>query len=196
MRGREEGAVVVTKRAKREPGLMGLGEAIHVASEGAPAQESVTASLNPETLDTAKLYWAVCPGVTVSEEGEPEVVLSVKSCPMPLSVTVWGLLAALSVSVSVPLRGPLAVGVKVTSIVQLDPEASEPPQLLVWAKSPLMLMVSGTRAPLPVSLRVRVCGELVVETVCPGKLKEVAERVAAGASPVPVNSTVCGLLAA
>ena len=95
-----------------EPGAAVAGEATHVASDGTPAQDRLTGWLNPDTLVTANLYCAVCPGVTVAVEDEPEGVLNVKSCPVPLSVTVWGLLLALSVSISAPLRAPLAVGVK------------------------------------------------------------------------------------
>src|SRR5437588_135880 len=46
-----------------------------------------------------------------------------RSVPFPLSATVCGLPAALSPSDSVPVRAPKAVGVKVTSMVQLAPAA-------------------------------------------------------------------------
>ena len=58
---------------------------------------------------------------------------------MPERLAVWGLLVALSATVNVPLRVPVAVGVKVTLIVQFAPAATEAPQLLVWAKSPLFV---------------------------------------------------------
>lgn len=92
----------------------------------------------------------------VAENAPGIEVASPKSCPVPLSVTVWGLPAALSVTVRVPVRLPVAVGVKVTLIVQLEPAATEPAQVLVWAKSPEALMRSGVRAPLPGLLRVMV----------------------------------------
>jgi hypothetical protein len=44
--------------------------------------------------------------------------------PVPLSDTSCGLDLPLSVTVSVPLRAPSAIGVKVTEIVQLAPAAS------------------------------------------------------------------------
>jgi hypothetical protein len=132
----------------------------------------------------------------VADDEEPEGMASAKSSPVPLSVTVWGLLLALSVNVSVPLRLPVALGVKVTLMVQLAPGANELAQVLVWAKSPLVVRVSGVRAPLPVSVRVRVCGALVVETVWPGKLKVVTEKLATGATPVPLSATVWGLFPA
>ena len=104
----------------------------------------------------------------------------------------------MSVSVSVPVRFPAAVGVKVTLIVHPAPTATEPAQVLVWAKSPVVVMVRGVRASLPVLVSVSVCGRLEVETVCPGKLRLVAERLTTGAGirPVPLKFTVWGLLVA
>jgi len=56
------------------------------------------------------------------------------------------------------MREPLAVGVKVTLIVQLAPAATLAPQLLVWAKSlglvPTRAMLVRVKAALPVLLRV------------------------------------------
>jgi hypothetical protein len=109
---------------------------------------------------------------------------------------VWGLLLALSVSVSAPLRLPPAVGLKVTLMEQLAPAATEPPHVLVWVKSPVSVMVKGVKAPLPVLVSVIVCGALAVETVCPAKLSIVAERSTTGASAVPLSVTVWGLLLA
>ena len=57
--------------------------------------------------------------------------------PVPVSETACGLLEALSVMVSAPVREPLAVGVKVTLTVQLELPATLVPQLLLCAKSPL-----------------------------------------------------------
>jgi|SRR5690349_8504390 len=57
--------------------------------------------------------------------------------PVPVSDTVCGLFEALSAMVSVPLRVPLPVGVKVTLTVQLELAAMLEPQVLVCAKSPL-----------------------------------------------------------
>lgn len=80
--------------------------------------------------------------------------------PVPLRVTVWGLPAALSVSVTPAERAPLAVGVKVTLIVQVLPAAREAQELLVWEKSlafvPASARLVRVKAPLPVLLRVMV----------------------------------------
>jgi hypothetical protein len=49
-----------------------------------------------------------------------------------------GLLGALSVTVTVPVRAPVAVGVKETLIAQVANAATDVPQLFVSAKSPLV----------------------------------------------------------
>ena len=54
---------------------------------------------------------------------------SFAAVPSPLSGTVCGLPAALSVTLRAALREPLAVGLNVTLIVQLAPAASELPQV-------------------------------------------------------------------
>lgn len=61
--------------------------------------------------------------------------------PVPLRLTVCGLVAVLSVSVSVPLSVPVVSGAKVTLTEQLAPAAMLVPQvLLAMAKSPLAAM--------------------------------------------------------
>ena len=55
-----------------------------------------------------------------------------------------------------PLREPAAVGVKVTLRVQLALAARLEPQVLVWEKSPLAVMLVILRVALPVLLRVRL----------------------------------------
>ena len=83
--------------------------------------------------------------------------------PVPLRLAVWGLPAALSATLSVPLRAPVAVGVNVTLIVQLVLAARVEGlkgQLLVWAKSPLLVpvieMLLMVSAELPLLVRVTV----------------------------------------
>jgi hypothetical protein len=60
--------------------------------------------------------------------------LATGEVPVPVRLTVWvlpGTPLLLSVMVGVPLRGPVAVGVKVTLMVQFEPAATLEPQLLV-----------------------------------------------------------------
>ena len=72
------------------------------------------------------------------------------SVPVPLNAAVCGEFAALSRTVSVPVRAPGAVGVKVIKIVHLSFAANvfgENGQFEVWAKSPeveIPAMVRGT----------------------------------------------------
>jgi hypothetical protein len=81
-------------------------------------------------------------------------------------VTLCGFPAALSLTFKSALRERLALGVKVTLIVQLAPTATLVPQLLVWAKFEafvalieILLMVSGA---VPIFDSVTVSGALVV----------------------------------
>ena len=91
--------------------------------------------------------------------------------PVPVSDTFCGLLEAESVRVSVPVRVPAPVGVKVTLMVQLTPAARLLPQLLVWEKSPLVVMELMLME-LAVSLvAVTVCGALLLPTFCEAKVK-------------------------
>ena len=57
--------------------------------------------------------------------------LTTPAVPVPERLTDCGLPLALSVMVTEAVRLPLAVGVKVTLIVQLAPAATELPQVLV-----------------------------------------------------------------
>jgi len=52
---------------------------------------------------------------------------------VPVRLAVCGLPAALSVMLTEAVRGPGALGVYVTLIVQLPPADTEDPQGLVWA---------------------------------------------------------------
>ena len=64
--------------------------------------------------------------------------------PVPVRLAVRGLPVALSVTASVALRDPAAVGLKVTLMVQLAAAARLAPQPLVCAKSPLLVPVMTT----------------------------------------------------
>ena len=88
--------------------------------------------------------------------------------PVPDRAAVWGLPVALSVTVTAAVRVPVAAGVNVTLTVQLAPAARLEPQLLVWAKSPLLvpaaamlLMLTDDAVPF---FKVSACAALVVPT--------------------------------
>jgi hypothetical protein len=98
----------------------------------------------------------------------------------PLRATVCGDPPALSVTVSVPVREPATVGVKVTAMVQLAPGATLVPQLLVWAKSPEAAIEVSVRATCPEFVRVTTWAAVVVPTVCWANVRLVGESVTAG----------------
>jgi hypothetical protein len=88
----------------------------------------------------------------VNEAGERLTTAVV--APVPVRLTVWVAGLALSVMVTAPVLVPVAVGLKVTLRVQLAPAATLEPQVLVWEKSPLALMLVIVRLALPVFLSV------------------------------------------
>src|ERR1700680_2069077 len=96
--------------------------------------------------------------------------------PVPVRVTVCGLLAALSVMVTEAARGPTAAGLNVTLIVQFAPVASVAGDLrqvfAVMAKSvglaPVTAMVVIVRGAVPLSVRVMVCAGEVLPTCWAG----------------------------
>ena len=131
--------------------------------------------------------------MTVTEAG----AVTVKSDPVPVSGTVRGLPLALSVTVMVPVRAPVAVGVNVTLIVQVIPAGSDAPHVFVSAKSPELVIEVIFSARLPLFFSVIVlAGELGVFTSWLPKSKLVGIRTATGAFavPVPVSVANCGLL--
>jgi hypothetical protein len=89
-----------------------------------------------------------------------------------------------------PVRLPETKGVKVTLMLQLAPFASEVGQLLVCAKSPLMEMPEIFKDTSPELFKFTDLDPLVVFTSWLEKLNEVADRLATGATPVPVKLTV------
>src|SRR5207248_8885403 len=95
------------------------------------------------SLHDALPILALSPGWLMVTDGFTELSVQLPPLvePVPLRVTVCGLLAAESVMVRVPLRVPAAVGVNVTLIVQLPPPARKLPQLLFCEKSPLAAML-------------------------------------------------------
>ena len=84
--------------------------------------------------------------------------------PVPVRLTVCGLPVALSVTVIVPGWLPVAVGVKVTVMVQLAAAATDAPQVLVWAYGALAAMLVMVSAAVPEFVSVTACAALVVFT--------------------------------
>jgi hypothetical protein len=112
--------------------------------------------------------------------------------PVPARLTVRGLFQALSVTVMVPVRLPIAVGVKVTEMLQVAPGLTEP-QSSVSAKSPLAatLVTFSTEAPLFVTITVSAA--LAVVTSCSAKVTLEGEGASPGPlKPVPLKATNWG----
>lgn len=116
--------------------------------------------------------------------------------PVPCKAIDCGLPEALSVIATEPRRRPSASGANVIAMAQFAPAATEVPQLLVCPKSPAATIEMTVRVAVPVLVSVTLCAELDVPTCWPLNVKLVAERLTAGARPVPVRPTVCGLLEA
>jgi hypothetical protein len=105
--------------------------------------------------------------------------------PVPVRLTDWVAGLALSVIVTAPVRVPAAVGLKVTLSVQLALAARLEPQVLVWEKSPLAVMLEIVRAPLPLFVSVIVSGGLVVPTTWLPKSYDDGERATKGTGGRP-----------
>ena len=115
------------------------------------------------------------------------------SLPMPLPVRaiVVGLLLALLVIVTLPVRVPDVVGVNLTVTVQEAPTARVE-QLLVWLKSPLAVTPETVAEVVPELVTVTVCAEDVLPTIVPAKVRlhGLGFRIGPGATPVPDSGTV------
>jgi hypothetical protein len=107
--------------------------------------------------------------------------------PVPVRGTDCGLLFALSVIVIAPVRVPVAVGVKFTSILQFLPAASVAPQgfaLAIRAKSPLTVMLPMDNVPLPLLVMVTIFPGAVLPTTTAPQVSEVGDNVTAPLPPV------------
>jgi len=112
--------------------------------------------------------------------------------PVPKSETLCGLPGALSVTLSDPVLVPGLVGEKVTLIAQLEETAREGPQLLDWAKSPVVAIpdMFSVAVAVPKLVSVTVCGALVAPTATLPKLMAFVDKEATGPL-VPVTLTTC-----
>jgi len=123
------------------------GSTLQVAYCGAPVQVSFTVPEKPVPPVIARAYVAEFPLLTLLVVDPPGAVPIVRTgTPVPPSVTVCVVVEALSVTVSVPVREPVAEGMKTTVIVQDVPVARLAPQVFVSEKSPAVmipLMASG-----------------------------------------------------
>jgi len=112
--------------------------------------------------------------------------------PVPERLELCGLLPALSDTVSVPFRVPVAVGLKVTLIVHLPFAMSDPPQRLVAEKSPLVVTLKIVIAVVKLFVSVKATGALAVPRDVLVKFFELGARLVT-CTPIPLKLTVCGL---
>jgi hypothetical protein len=111
-----------------------------------------------------KLKVLVLPTLTVPNPSEAGVIVKAVN-PVRVRETVCGLPVALSVTLTLALRAPIAAGVNVTVIVQLAPCATALPQVFVSLKSevsPVTAILLMLRLAVPLLVRVVVMGALGV----------------------------------
>ena len=120
--------------------------------------------------------------------------------PVPVSAAVCGLPLALSVTVIVAVRVPVAVGENVTAMLQLKFGSSGLMQLLVCPKSPasaaVIVMLLMVRFAFPLLVRFRFCAALVVPMACVANVRVEGVRLTSGTLlviPVPFSVIVRGL---
>jgi hypothetical protein len=112
--------------------------------------------------------------------------------PVPFNAADSGEPEALSVTVTVPVRFPPVVGVKVTEIVQLAPAATLLPHVFVSAKFAEAVIEVIESGATPEFVNVIVCAALIEPSVSAAKVRLVGESATAGAAavPVPLSETV------
>jgi hypothetical protein len=125
----------------------------------------------------------------------PKLKLLVESVtgalPVPVRLTVCGLVIALSANVRTPEAGPRAAGMNVTPTWQLAPAATLAPHvLLATANGPLTVILVTLRATFRRFVTVTVLAGLVLPTANVPKLKLVDDRLTGGL-PVPASATFC-----
>jgi hypothetical protein len=84
--------------------------------------------------------------------------------PLPLKVTTCGLLVALSWSGKLPVRFPMAVGLKTMLTVHVPCAAKPAPQVLVSAKSPATGIALNVTIASPSLITFKILGGLAVPT--------------------------------
>jgi hypothetical protein len=166
------------------------------------------APLTPALRSIATDWWlvtvTVCGLLAMPSATAPKATLAGETVtalvPVPLRLTVCEPLAALSSIVSVPVRAPPTVGVKVTEMLQLFPAARLSPQLLVCPKSPVVVMPTMVSVVFPLLLSFTVFAAPVVPTGTDPNFSAVGEADAFGEGPgvgvaVGVGATVGVLVA-
>jgi hypothetical protein len=136
----------------------------------------------------------VCPSAAEAKVTLMGVKL-VGANPVPVTLRICGLSAALSIMVIFPERAPLADGAKITVIVQLAPEVNDAPQVLACANSVDDEVMLAMEMAAEVLFLNEVGSEaLVFPMAVAGNASVAGERVV-GAAPVPLIEISFGLSA-
>ena len=138
----------------KSPGLAPVRLMPVMVREAVPGLESTTTCVLLVVL-TAWFPKGTAVGVSTA--------CGVPAMPVPLRLTICGLLGSPSVSVSVPACVPVPLGVKVTLTVHEADAASEVPQLSVSLYCVLAAMLVKAMAVVPVLVTVTGCEALVVD---------------------------------
>ena len=124
--------IVAADDAPLAVGVTEVGFSVHDEPAGAPVHVSATAVVNPFTPATVTPTFAELPAATLAEGGLATIVKSgVVVVPVPNRAATCGLLVSLASTFKFAAAPPDAVGLKVTSTVQLAPEGSEVPHVVV-----------------------------------------------------------------
>src|SRR5437660_1834353 len=176
------------------------GDTVQVEPMSAPAHARPTGDLNPPIGVMVTVNVRVFPAFTFSVAAGPVNPKSGAAVPFPLSVMICGLPPALSVTDSVPVRAPEAVGVKVTLMVQFAPAAKVAglvgqalAPVLVAAKSPEAANELIVKAAAPVFVSVTVIRPKSGHVGWLPKLRLVGDNPTPGAVPFPLSVMICGL---
>lgn len=116
------------------------------------------------------------------------VAAGVGATPVPVIETVCGDPLILSEIVTVPVRLPVAVGLKVTETVQAAPPAMLVPQVFVCEKSPDTAIELKVKAAEPGLLIATVCVVLFVPSVWDAKVRIVGDRRMPGPEAFPLSA--------
>ncbi len=179
---------------------------VQVVVAGAPEHAMVTVPEYPGPGVSCTLYCAVWPAVTVAaSEAAGLVTVNAEAFTVPVTVTVCGELAALSVRVIVSVRAVALAGVsgaKLTEMVQFAFGAMAVVQELAgFTNSETFAPPKATpvicSGAFPVFVIVTVPGALTVPCVADNVSGFGAiETVELAAVPVPVSVALCGLAGA
>jgi len=118
--------------------------------------EGATEALLADQEEEGATFRADTPEHESAQESIPTVLLSLalvilragplndgRYCPLPVRVTTCWLVNAESVNVRAPVTGPVAVGEKVTPIVQLAPAPTLAPQVLLATANPVLAVTAA-----------------------------------------------------